>query len=424
MIKVRRKNKGAPDVPAPTYATAGSMLSGLDGAVVHSEKVRRATSFVARGQFWNIVIVAITLILYSIAWPTLQLTHHVSPPIMPFVAALAAFPFVLIRINAPLGWAVSAVSALIIPLVFDNTPGYDYPWQVVHIIVLMSLLAAVSLRAPIQVVGVAWIATVLLFLGNAPGSDGAGWAVGLSALVVFCLLIRWLVLSRRQLAKQEEVSELERTRRTILEEKARIARDLHDIVAHHMSMVVVQAQSAPYRLDAVTPEIRTEFESISETGRAALNEIRGLLGVLRSDGDHMVTAPQPGVDQLDELLLGSTRAGLPVSWRVDGDRASVSESTGLALYRIIQESITNAARHSPGGPIEIAVAFGPQSVSALVNNGPSPLGGNQHSASETTGGNGIRGMRERASAVGGMLLANRRQDGGFEVRAELPSMPA
>ncbi|MGH3889969.1 MAG: sensor histidine kinase, partial [Rhodococcus qingshengii] len=268
------------------------------------------------------------------------------------------------------------------------------------------------------------IATVLLFLGNAPGSDGAGWAVGLSALVVFCLLIRWLVLSRRQLAKQEEVSELERTRRTILEEKARIARDLHDIVAHHMSMVVVQAQSAPYRLDAVTPEIRTEFESISETGRAALNEIRGLLGVLRSDGDTVVTAPQPGVDQLDELLLGSTRAGLPVSWRVDGDRASVSESTGLALYRIIQESITNAARHSPGGPIEVAVAFGPQSVSALVNNGPSPLGGNQHSASETTGGNGIRGMRERASAVGGMLLANRREDGGFEVRAELPSMPA
>ena len=137
-----------------------------------------------------------------------------------------------------------------------------------------------------------------------------------------------------------------------------------------------------------------------------------------------MTAPQPGVDQLDDLLLGSTRAGLPVSWRVDGDRASVSESTGLALYRIIQESITNAARHSPGGPIEVAVAFGPQSVSALVNNGPSPLGGNQHSASETTGGNGIRGMRERASAVGGMLLANRRQDGGFEVRAELPSMPA
>src|SRR3546814_7839423 len=120
-----------------------------------SEKVRRASSCVARGQCWNSVIVEITLILYSIAWPTLQLTHHVSPPIMPFVAALAAFPFVLIRINAPLGWAVSAVSALIIPLVFDNTPGYDYPWQVVHIIVLMSLLAAVSLRAPIQVVGVA-----------------------------------------------------------------------------------------------------------------------------------------------------------------------------------------------------------------------------------------------------------------------------
>lgn len=384
-----------------------------------------ATRRVTRGHVWNIVIVAITLILYAIAWPTLQLTHEVSPPIMPFVAALSAFPFALIRINAPVGWAISALSALIVPLVFDTTRDYDYPWQVVHILVLLALLVTVALRAPLQVVAVAWLSTVVLFFGSTPGGDGAGWAVGLSALVLFALLVRWLVLSRRQLAKQEEVSELERARRAVLEEKARIARDLHDIVAHHMSMVVVQAQSAPYRLEAVTPEIAAEFDSIGESGRVALNEIRGLLGVLRREGDLSIPAPQPGVDQLDELFTASARAGIPLSWNVDGDRSTISEPSGLALYRIVQESITNAARHSPGAAIEVSVVYRPHSASAHVVNAAAPNRGRGATAvDDAAGGAGLRGMRERASAVGGMLLAHPLDNGGFEVRAELPASAA
>ncbi|OYD69345.1 signal transduction histidine kinase [Rhodococcus sp. OK302] len=387
-----------------------------------SKRVAAATRKMTRDQFWNVGIIVVTLILFTIAWPTLHLTHVVAPPIQPFIAALAAFPFVLIRLNPALGWAISAVSALVIPHVFDLQVGYEYPWQVVHILVILALLTAVSLTAPLQVVAVAAISTALLFFAETPGSDGAGWAVGLTALVVFCLLIRRLVASRRQLAEQEEVSELERTRRTVLEEKARIARDLHDIVAHHMSMVVVQAQSAPYRLADVTPEIRAEFDSIGETGRAALNEIRGLLGVLRSDGETAQTAPQPGVDQLDELVAGSSRAGIPLSWNINGDRSRVSESTGLVVYRILQESITNAARHAPGAQIDVAVSFGPTSVSIRVDNEntaeKAPV------VQETSGGNGIRGMRERAAAVGGTLLTHERDDGGFEVRAELPVTPA
>jgi signal transduction histidine kinase len=353
----------------------------------------------------------------------LHLTHAVSPPIQPFVAALAAFPFVLIRINPALGWAVSAISALVIPHVFDLVPGYEYPWQVVHIMVIMALLAAVSLTAAVPVVGVAWISTVLLFFAETPGQDGAGWAVGLTALVVFSFLVRWLVLSRRALAKQEEVNEVERARRTVLEEKARIARELHDIVAHHMSMVVVQAQSAPYRLGDVTPEIRAEFDSIGETGRAALNEIRGLLGVLRSDAEATQVAPQPGALQLDELLAGSARAGIPLVWNVDGDRTRVSASTGLVAYRIVQESITNAVRHAPGSQIEVSVEFGPASTHVRVANGPS-AGGSASTSPDTAGGNGIRGMVERASAVGGMVDAGPQPGGGFEVRAVLPTAGA
>lgn len=194
------------------------------------------------------------------------------------------------------------ISALIVPVLFDNVPGYDYPWQVTHIMVLLVLVFAVSLRCAVPIVGVAWGATILLFGAFAPGNDGVGWAVGFTAVVVIGLLVRWLVALRRQLARQEEVSELERARRAVLEEKAKIARDLHDVVAHHMSLVVVQAQSASYRLDDVSLSIATEFESIGATAREALNEIRGILGVLRSDGRVVDDAPQPSASDVDALL--------------------------------------------------------------------------------------------------------------------------
>ncbi|MDH6289018.1 sensor histidine kinase [Rhodococcus sp. NM-2] len=390
-------------------------------STVDSVKTKTRIRRAAEGQWLNVAIVVVTAILFAVAWPTLQLTHQVSPPIQPFVAALATFPFLLIRSNPALAWAVSAISALVIPRVFALQGGYDYPWQVVHILVMLALLAAVSMRAAIPVVGVAWISTVLLFLADTPGTNGRGWAVGLTAIVVFGLLIRWLVLSRRQLAQQEELSELERTRRTVLEEKARIARDLHDVVAHHMSMVVVQAQSAPYRIADMSDETRAEFESIGAAGRAALNEVRGLLGVLRSDGQLAEHAPQPGVQQISELLEGSRRAGIPVSWHVDGDPTLVSESVGLVMYRILQESLANTARHAAGAAVEVKIAYESPIASVSIVNGPprrslvSAL--TRH---ESTGGNGIIGMRERAQAVGGVLTTHLHDNGGFEVHAEFP----
>ncbi|MFM1721804.1 histidine kinase [Rhodococcus sp. PAM 2766] len=373
----------------------------------------------------NILIGLVTVILYAVAWPTLHLTHQVSYPMQPIIAALAAWPFILVRANPALGWAVSAVSALVIPWVFDLVPdsGYVYPWQVVHIIVIMTLLLAVSLVAGPPTVVVAWISTALLFFANAPGDDGIGWAVGLSALVVFGLLVRWLVLSRRQLAAEEEAGELERARRAILEEKARIARDLHDVVAHHMSMVVVQAQSAPYRISSVSDEARAEFESIGATAREALNEIRGLLGVLRSDAETTERAPQPGVGQVQELLEGTRRAGIPLSWNVSGDRSALSEMAGLTVYRVLQESLSNAARHCPGAHVTVSLDYGPAVTSLLVVNGPALAFSGASPRPESSGGSGIAGMRERAAAMGGTLDTLVRDDGGFEVRAHIPNTP-
>ncbi|RRQ25158.1 sensor histidine kinase [Rhodococcus sp. Eu-32] len=369
------------------------------------------------GRVVDVVIVLVTAILYAVAWPTLQLTHDVSPPLMPIVAALAVFPFLLVRANPALGWAISAASALVVPVAFDNVPGYDYPWQVTHIMVMLVLVFAVSLRCAMPIVGVAWGATVLLFLSFTPGDDGIGWAVGFTAVVVFGLLVRWLVLSRRQLARQEEMSELERARRAILEEKAKIARDLHDVVAHHMSLVVVQAQSAPYRLDDVSPSAAAEFESIGATAREALNEIRGMLGVLRSDGHVVDDAPQPSASDVDALLVSAQRAGVRLTWTSTGQPSLVSAGTGLALYRILQESLSNAARHAPDSDVRVRLDYGSDLVFLEVINGPSPAG---VVAVENSGGHGVQGMRDRARGAAGWLDTRPLSDGGFEVVARLP----
>ncbi|WP_419150731.1 sensor histidine kinase [Nocardia vinacea] len=369
--------------------------------------------------------VLLAVIFYAVAWPTLHLTHDVPVAVQPFIAALAAFPILLIRLNPSLGWAISAGSALLIALAIPNQPDNEIPIQVVHILCLFALLFAVALRAAVPIVAVAWGATSLL-LATTMTSDGDisggawAWPIAFAAVVLFAMLVRWLMQSRKQLLAQEEENELERARRAILEEKARIARDLHDVVAHHMSLVVVQAQTAPYRVEGVTPAARAEFESIGATAREALNEIRGMLGVLRSDGQLPEHAPQPKAADVLGLFEGARRAGVRIDWTVDGLLDPVPDTVGLALYRIVQESLSNASRHAPGAPVQVAIVIGADALQLCVGNALSatvarPVG---------NGGHGIAGMRARALAVGGEVAAGPRADGGFEVRARLPIAPA
>ncbi|MFE3443692.1 sensor histidine kinase [Nocardia sp. NPDC059180] len=382
---------------------------------------RRAWLRQLNGRMWfDLFTVFSALVLFTVAWPTLHLTHDVPGAVEPFLAALAAFPVLLVRINPSLGWAISAGSALVIALAIPHQPGNDIPFQVVHIIALHVLLFAVALRASVPMIAVVWGATSLL-LGTTMAGDGGfaeslwAWPVSFGAIVLFALLIRWLVQSRKLLTQQEEANELERARRAILEEKARIARDLHDVVAHHMSLVVVQAQTAPYRVEGVTPAAREEFESIGATAREALNEIRGMLGVLRSDGQLPEHAPQPTAADVEALFIGASRAGVTIDWNIDGLLSAVSDATGLALYRIVQESLSNASRHAPGAPVHVQITVAAD-VEIVVTNDPSatparPVG---------NGGHGITGMRARALAASGELTAGPRADGGFEVRARLP----
>ncbi|MBF6225240.1 sensor histidine kinase [Nocardia abscessus] len=371
--------------------------------------------------WFDLGTVLVALIWYTVAWPTLHLTHAVPAAAQPFIAALAAFPVLLVRINPALGWAISAGSALVIALAIPHQPNNELPFQVVHVLCLLVTLFAVALRAPGQIVAVAWAATALLFATTMPGEGDAfasaawGWPIALAALVLFGLLIRWLALSRRQLERQEEQNELERARRAILEEKARIARDLHDVVAHHMSLVVVQAQTAPYRVEGVGSAARAEFESIGATAREALNEIRGMLGVLRSDGQLPEHAPQPKASDVIGLFEGARRAGVHIEWAVDGALETIPETTGLALYRVAQESLSNASRHAPGAPVQVRIARGTELLLDVENEpGATPA------RPVGNGGHGIAGMQARALAVGGEVTAQPRADGGFLVHARFP----
>ncbi|WP_286175053.1 histidine kinase [Mycobacterium sp. DL99] len=363
------------------------------------------------------IVYAMSTFLFVMAWSTVDATYAVSSGVQPVIAALAALPLVAIRSNPVLGWTISAVAGLAIPLVYPSTDG-AFPWQMVHLLVLVALLFAVAVRCRLPAVLLAWSSTCLLLLVNAAGQTGAGFAGGITVVVLIGLLIRGLLVSRRQLASQRRTNELERARRSVLEERARIARDLHDVIAHHMSIVVVQAQSAPYRLTSVTEETKAELDAIGANVRASLNEIRAVLGVLRSDDDATELSPQPGVAGVTELVENSRSAGVDVSLNISGDPPPISELSGVAVYRIVQESLANAVRHCPGAPVTVTMEHGPDATAVTVSNGPAAVPG---SSGNSSGGHGIAGMRERAAAMGGSVDAQTRPDGGFEVRAHIPA---
>lgn len=247
-------------------------------------------------------------------------------------------------------------------------------------------------------------------------------------------LIRWLVLSRRQLATSNVQLARESARsseqadlRILAEERNRLARDLHDVVAHQMSMIVVQSQSAPFRLQGVTPAIHSEFDSLAETARSALDEVRGLLGVLRTDAESAEVAPV-GADQILPTLQSARRSGVDITWTISGEVADIDETAGVALQRVLQESLSNASRHAPGGAVVVNLEVGADQtggfgadakVAALeIDNGPAAP--NTLIAPGTSGGSGIQGMSARVRAAGGAFTALSASDGGFTVTATVP----
>ncbi|MGV9550184.1 sensor histidine kinase [Streptomyces ardesiacus] len=203
-------------------------------------------------------------------------------------------------------------------------------------------------------------------------------------------------------------------------ERAAIARELHDIVSHSVSMIAVQAESATYTTPGLTPEARDGFQQIAGTARSSMAELRRLLGVLRTpqaQGDTSLIAPQPTLDHLAELIEQHRAVGGEAELRITGERVSLPAAWELSAYRITQEALTNARKHAPGARTVVEIEYGTGRLLTLRihDDGPGP---EPRPGSGT--GHGLTGMRERAALVGGRLSAGAGPGGGFLVEAELP----
>jgi signal transduction histidine kinase len=245
-----------------------------------------------------------------------------------------------------------------------------------------------------------------------------------STVLLLALVIGALAFGDARRQRGQAIAERDATRRAMsdtlrdqaaTQERARIARELHDVVAHHVSMVAVQAETARLTTPGMPPEGRERLAAIGDTARDALTEMRRLLGVLRADvAGEAERAPQPGLARLDELVEGARVAGTTVRLVVSGDVVALPAGIDLTAYRIVQEALTNARRHAPGAEVDVEVQFRDSAVHVRVSdNGPGAAGTGD-------GGHGLTGMHERVAMVGGGLRVGPADGGGFAVEAHLP----
>lgn len=294
-------------------------------------------------------------------------------------------------------------------------PNESPPWRPVQIGTFLLTLAVVCTSQPLRRVVFIWLFSwIVTALGFATATGEPAASVP-AAIVLAVLCGAAYQVSRRSLA-QQRLAEVEE-QASVLTERARIAREMHDVVAHHMSMLAVRAETAPFRLGGLDEPVRAEFTEIAAGAREAMTEMRRLLGVLRSDEPALATAPQPMLADLADLVAGARDAGTEVDLDQTGELAELSPALQLSAYRIVQESLTNAARHAPGAPVQVTVRRDGAVVEVVVLNGPPdrpvpPADGPGH---------GLRGMRERVEMLAGRWESGPEPDGGFKVTASLPA---
>ena len=344
---------------------------------------------------------------------------------MLLAVAVVAVPLLLSARYPLLGWRIGWIALLLAPLVPGKWWG-GWPWGPAQILVLLVVycVAGVRYRRPVLwwmwalslIPWWLWLAADLTDL-NGPLSATIVFTAGTIALDSISSRRRTQRALAGALAAQTERTELERARRAVLEERTRIAREMHNVVAHHMSLIAVRAETAPYRLSDLPESARTEFGSLSEIAREALAEMRRLLGVLRHDQPAGL-APQPQLSDLPELVDAARRAGVSVELSVPPALGQVPSGVAVCAYRIVQESLSNASQHAPGAPVTVSVDHDASAVLLRVANGPGGPPG--PSGNERGPGHGLTGMRERVTLLGGSLSAGPAPNGGFVVSAVLP----
>jgi signal transduction histidine kinase len=363
------------------------------------------------------------------------------------VLLIAAMLEVLVGRNSPgapqttLWFALPAIAILVLPILarrrFPFAPAAHWvlaaaiafiDWRLIPYaisVLVVGLVAAFllgNLRDPLQAaLGLVFVVvgpTIVVY--RMPGHS--------TAELIFIPLefaIAWVAgFALRERAEQAEAAEVradeaERERDAaariaVAEERVRIARELHDIVAHAVSVMVLQVGAVRHRLPATLGDDREALTSVEQAGRTALTEMRHLLAAMRTEGDALELTPQPGLDGLDALLDEIGRAGLPVQLHVDGDPVALPRAIDLSAYRIVQEGLTNALKHARATDADVTVRYRPDEVQIEVRD-------NGHGGTTSTGlGHGLLGVRERVKIFGGEMSAGTTNGSGFTLRTRLP----
>ncbi|WP_394431860.1 sensor histidine kinase [Streptomyces sp. SGAir0957] len=399
--------------------------------------MQRLYDFLRRHPTWVDGFWAVILLGISVASGT---TANGSPPrgneAVSIGCAVVLSLVVALRRRMPEKMLVLAIVAGLAQLVFDaRTNPSDFAMLVIIYTVAVS---GARWASRLALIGGLCAAPLAELRWPTMSSSGAGHiAVTVFQMVPFALA--WVLgdslrTRRAYLAQLEErANRLEKEREAqskvaVAAERARIARELHDVVAHNVSVMVVQADGAAYVLDQAPDQARKALETISGTGRQALAEMRRLLGVLRT-GEHEEGGeyvPQPDVEQIEDLVEQVRTAGLPVDFKVEGTPRPLPSGVELTAYRIVQEALTNTRKHGgPNAGASVRLVYFDDGLGLLVEDDGK---GAPHELYEDGGadgrGHGLIGMRERIGMVGGTLDAGPRPGGGFRISALLPLKPA
>jgi signal transduction histidine kinase len=321
----------------------------------------------------------------------------------------------------PLGaWRIMGLGMIAGNLSIGSTGGI-WPWPVTTWLALVVVLFQVGVCCERRISVAAGALTALAVVVPAvPVSGMPFWfAVVLCGIVAFVLTFADALSGRyaaeARLAEQAALYERDRARQAVLTERARIARELHDVVAHHMSVIVLQAEAAPYKIHDLPDAAQGTFGLIRDAAREALAETRRVVGLLREEDETAERVPQPGLDRLDDLVDRARHAGLVVDTVVEGVPRRLSAGVDLSAFRIVQEALSNACRYAPGSRVRVHVRYGAKALTVQVTDD----GSAGEVTSEPGGGHGLVGVRERVTMLGGTLTAGPSGD-GFAVVAELP----
>lgn len=320
-------------------------------------------------------------------------------------------------------WPLATFGVVVGAVGLYLTLGYPFgPPLLAASIAMLTVAAARGIRQTLLAFGAGVLALVVHMYFESPG---AGFIVPPLADAVSGLLwaMSWLLAPAavgttwRVIRESRVRSREEEARELLYAERLRIAQEVHDVVGHGLAAINMQAEVALHVLEKRPEHARTALTVIGRTSKEALDELRATLAVFRADdGESGERRPAPGLDQLDALVTRMSSSGLPVTVTVSGERPEVPAAVDLAGYRIVQESLTNVLRHAGRAMATVRIGYRPGQVTIEITDN----GAARSDDVPRGGGHGLQGMRERATAVGGTLLAGPRPDGGYAVVAELP----